>query len=71
MTQSRMSELVVNKMMYKYEVADLIGTTSRSLRRWLSHPKHKQAMLEMGVKDTAHQLPPIAINYIIDKFGVV
>ena len=66
-----MSDPVINRMMYKYEVADLIGTTPRSLRRWMSKPERKMAMHSLGVEDTAHQLPPKAINYIIQEFGTL
>lgn len=56
--------------MYKYEIAQMAGCSRRSLMNWLNKPEHKKALLEMGVKPTAHMLPPKAVEYIIQEYCI-
>lgn len=57
--------------MYKYEIAQMAGCSRKSLARWLNMPKHKQKLAAMGVKTTAHMLPPKAVEYIITEFCII
>lgn len=47
-------------------MADVSVTT---FRRWMKH--HEEALDQMGVARNARLLPPIAVQYICDKFGIV
>lgn len=55
--------------MYKSEIVrNFPGMTEHDFRKWLQIPKHRQALLNMGVRPTAHKLPVKAVQYIIDNY---
>ncbi len=57
--------------MYKYELANMAGCSVKTLRRWMKQPKHRQFLESIGVRPTDHQLPPRAVQYIMDEYAIV
>lgn len=56
--------------MYKYELAEAAGATMDDFRKWLQMPAHIEAFNRMGIKPSAHKLPPIAVKYCCDNYGI-
>jgi len=56
--------------MYKNELVRAAGVSAKDFRKWLAIPKHQDALRKLGVSPTAHKLPPIAVQYIIDNYGI-
>lgn len=56
------------KAMTKSELAAAAGVSPRTLQRWLA--EHRDELATMGVKPTAHLLPPIAVRYVVDQYGI-
>lgn len=57
--------------LYKKEIIQLCpGLSENDFREWLKIPQHKEALLEMGVKPSAHKLPPRAVQYVIEHYGI-
>ena len=59
---------VPTKGTYKKELTHAAGVSSDCLRIFLAQPEHREALRKMGVKPTAHLLPPIAAQYVIDHY---
>lgn len=55
--------------MYKSEIVQSVpGLSMSDFRKWMKIPKHKQALLELGVKSTTHKIPPKAVQYIFENY---
>lgn len=54
--------------MYKSELARMAGVSDRTFSRYLS--TRRQVLLEMGVSPHTHLLPPHAVKYISDDYGI-
>ena len=55
--------------MYKSEIVRSVpGLSIDDFRKWMKIPKHKQALLELGVKPTTHKIPPKAVQYIFENY---
>lgn len=53
----------------KYILAQQYNVDVRTFRNWLNHPVHLAAFERMGIKPTAHIIPPCGIKYIYETFG--
>ena len=61
----------INGPLYKKEILQLCpGLSENDFRKWINIPEHKEALLNMGVKPTAHKLPPKAVKYVIEHYGI-
>lgn len=58
------------RAMYKWQLAELAGVSTRTFARWLQHPIHAQALQAMGVSTRNKLLPPSAVRYIADTFCI-
>ena len=56
------------KAMYKYEIADRAGVTTKTLRRWLK--PYQKELEAMGVKPKDQILNPSAVKFICEKFCI-
>jgi hypothetical protein len=56
------------KAMYKNELARLAGVSYRTFSRWLS--RHQSELQEMGIPSGARLLPPKAVKFICDNYGI-
>lgn len=53
----------------KSQLAAMADVSVTTFRRWMKH--HEEALDQMGVARNARLLPPIAVKYLCDKFGIV
>lgn len=56
------------KAYYKSELAMMAGVSTQTLYRWLK--RNRDVLIGMGVNPKAKLLPPIAVKYICDNFGI-
>ena len=56
------------KSAYKYELADAAGVSRRTFQRWLS--ENRSRLSRFGVKPTSHMLPPRAVKWVCDEYGI-
>lgn len=56
--------------MYKYELQQASGASVDDFKKFLQDPVHRKALEAMGVKKTAHKLPPKAVAYIVENYGI-
>lgn len=56
------------KSKLKVELARAAGVSPRTFCRWLS--RHKEELERMGVSPKAHIVPPIAVKYICEEYGI-
>ena len=56
------------KSAYKYELADAAGVSGRTFRRWLC--AHRNELTNFGVKCTDKMLPPKAVAWICQQYGI-
>lgn len=56
------------KSAYKYELADAAGVNYRTFQRWLSSNKNK--LMELGVSPRGQLLPPKAVAWICQQYGI-
>ena len=56
------------KSVYKYELAEAAGVSSRTFRRWLS--SNRDALASFGVNATTKILPPRAVEWICRQYGI-
>lgn len=54
--------------MYKSELARMAGVSDRTFSRYLFN--RRQILIEMGVSPHTHLLPPNAVKYISDDYGI-
>lgn len=57
-----------NKSMLKCELADAAGVSMRTFSRWLS--LHKEELQLLGVKVEAKIVPPRAVRWICEQYGI-
>lgn len=56
------------KSAYKYELADAAGVSRRTFQRWLSSNKDK--LMELGAAPRKQLLPPKAVKWVCDEYGI-
>lgn len=56
------------KSMTKSELAAYAGVSSRTFCRWLA--KHQEELAKFGVSPRAHIIPPAAVKYICEQYGI-
>lgn len=56
------------KAMYKSELARLAGVSPRTFQRYMV--SRQKVLATMGVSLHAHLLPPQAVKYICDDYGI-
>ena len=61
---------MIIKSMYKYELARAADASMDDFRKWLQMPAQVEAFKRMGIPPTAHKLPPIAVKYCIENYGI-
>lgn len=52
----------------KSELAEMAGVSERTLRRWLK--QHKEKLKQMGVEEHSKVIPPRAVQYICEAYGI-
>ena len=57
------------KSMYKSKLAKKAGVSPRTFSRWLQ--KHRSELETFGVGANTHLLPPRAVKYICEEYGIV
>lgn len=56
------------KSAYKNELADAAGVSMRTFQRWLSQNKDK--LTELGARPRQQLLPPRAVQWICQQYGI-
>ena len=56
--------------MYKYELAQAAGASIDDFRKWLQMPAQVEAFKQMNIPPTAHKLPPKAVAYCCEHYGI-
>lgn len=56
------------KAMYRYELANAVGVSERTLRVWLKNDKKK--LQQLGVTDKNRLLTPAAVKFICEKYVI-
>ena len=56
------------KSMTKSQLALLAGVSLSTFGRWLR--QHNETLLALGVSRNAHILPPHAVRYVCDTYGI-
>ena len=56
------------KSMSKAQLAEKAGVTMRTFQRWLS--RHSDELAILGVKPRDKLLPPVAVKYIAEQYGI-
>ena len=56
------------KSAYKYELAEAAGVSYTTFYRWLSG--QRDTLASFGVKPTAKMLPPRAVAWICQQYGI-
>ena len=56
------------KAMYKYELANAAGVSTNTFRRWLN--ENTQNLARFGVKKRSQMLPPKAVSWICNQYGI-
>lgn len=56
------------KSMLKSELARAAGVSSRTFSRWIA--QHQSELSALGVLPTAHLVPPLAVRYICEQYGI-
>lgn len=54
--------------MTKSELAYHAGVSARTFSRWLK--RHTTVLNDMGVSPKAHIVPPVAVKYICEEYGI-
>ena len=54
--------------MSKAQLAEKAGVTMRTFQRWLS--RHSDEFAILGVKPRDKLLPPVAVKYIAEQYGI-
>ena len=56
------------RTMLKSELAAKAGVSASTFKRWLS--QHSDALLRLGVTPKSKLLPPSAVRYVSDWYGI-
>ena len=56
------------KSAYKYELADAAGVSQSTFYRWLA--RNRSELEKFGVKPKTKLLPPNAVNWICQQYGI-
>ena len=56
--------------MYKYELQLASGASEKDFQKFIQDPVHRQKLLELGNKPTAHKLNPKGVEYVVDNYGI-
>jgi len=56
------------KAMSKAKLAELIGVSATTLRKWLK--QCEKAFKQMGVSRNAKVLPPCAVKFVCEKYSI-
>ena len=59
---------VVMKSMLKSELAERAGVSLSTFGRWLK--RHTEELERMGVTPRSKVLPPIAVRYVCERYGI-
>ena len=54
--------------MSKSELAEMAGVSMKTLQRWLS--RHSDELAVLGVRPRDKLLPPVAVKYIAEQYGI-
>ena len=58
----------IMKSMSKAQLAEAAGVNMRTFQRWLS--RHKDGLVVLGVRPRDKLLPPVAVKYIAEQYGI-
>ena len=58
----------IMKSMSKAQLAEAAGINMRTFQRWLS--RHKDELSVLGVSPRDKLLPPVAVKYIAEQYGI-
>ena len=58
----------IMKSMSKAQLAEAAGVNMRTFQRWLS--RHKDELSVLGVSSRDKLLPPVAVKYIAEQYGI-
>ena len=58
----------IMKSMSKAQFAEAAGINMRTFQRWLS--RHKDELSVLGVSPHDKLLPPVAVKYIAEQYGI-
>ena len=56
------------KSMSKAQLADAAGVSMKTLQRWLS--RHSDELAILGVRPRDKVLPPVAVRYVAEQYGI-
>ena len=56
------------KSMTKAQLADAAGVSVKTLQRWLS--RHSDELAMLGVRPRDKVLPPVAVRYVAEQYGI-
>ena len=54
--------------MTKAQLAMAAGVSVKTLQRWLS--RHSEELAMLGVRSRDKLLPPVAVKYVAEQFGI-
>ena len=54
--------------MTKAQLAAAAGVSVKTLQRWLS--RHREELAMLGVRHRDKLLPPVAVKYMAEQFGI-
>ena len=54
--------------MTKAQLAMAAGVSVKTLQRWLS--RHREELKKLGVKPRDKLLPPVAVRYVAEQYGI-
>ena len=57
------------KSMLKSKLAEKADVSDRTFSRWLH--QHRPQLEQMGVSPHAHLLPPHAVKYVCEEYGII
>ena len=60
--------LKIMTAMTKAQHAMAAGVSVKTLQRWLS--RHREELKKLGVRPRDKLLPPVAVRYVAEKYGI-
>ena len=60
--------LCIMKSMLKSELAERAGVSASTFKRWLN--QHQDELERLGVSHRAKLIPPVAIRFICEAYGI-